>query len=374
MKLIRSKNKKKTNAIQKEVQNRNDDLPVSVQKKNSGIDLESKSWKMLIVDDEPDVHEITRIALKGFSFDGKKLELISAYSAEQAKKILQEDSNFAAAMIDVVMETEEAGLDLVNFIREEIGLSHIRLIVRTGQPGKAPERYVIDNFDIDDFKEKTDLTTLKMYTMSRSSIKSYRDILIIEGHRAELEKKVKERTRELQKANLELIEISLTDVLTNLPNRRHAMQQLKKYWDESTQSGDAISLMMIDADHFKAVNDTYGHDAGDIVLCLVARELQSSVRTDDLVCRLGGDEFLVICPKTDDSGVLNIAEIVRKNISQLKVETGDGYWNGSVSIGIATRQHAMESYESLIKAADKGVYAAKRAGKNCVRTGVDPMR
>ncbi len=182
---------------------------------------------MLIVDDEPDVHEITRIALKGFRFDGKILELISAYSAEQAKEILHSDPSFSAALIDVVMETEEAGLDLVRFIREEMGLSHIRLIVRTGQPGKAPERYVIDHFDIDDYKEKTDLTTLKMYTMSRSSIKSYRDILTIEANRTELEKKVKERTQELHRANQELIEISLTDVLTGLPNRRHATQQLK---------------------------------------------------------------------------------------------------------------------------------------------------
>jgi len=201
MKLIRSKNKKK--GVDKKKHTRNGPS-VSISKKNLAGALESKNWKMLIVDDEPDVHEITRIALKGFTFDGKKLELVSAYSAEEAKKILQDDNDFAAAVIDVVMETEEAGLDLVRFIREEMRLSHIRLIVRTGQPGKAPEQFVIDNFDIDDYKEKTDLSALKMHTMVRSSIKSYRDILTIEKNRAELDQKVKERTQDLNKANEEL--------------------------------------------------------------------------------------------------------------------------------------------------------------------------
>jgi CheY-like chemotaxis protein len=209
MKLIRSKIKNKlSNDIKKEMKiaphSRSHDLSDSTKILNSPLDLDGTNWKVLIVDDEPDVHEITRIALKKFIYDGKGLELISAYSAEQAREILQNDQNFAAAMIDVVMETEEAGLDLVRFIREEMELSHIRLIIRTGQPGKAPEQFVIDNFDIDDYKEKTDLTTLKMHTMFRSSIKSYRDILTIERSRAELDQKVKERTQKLDEANKKL--------------------------------------------------------------------------------------------------------------------------------------------------------------------------
>ena len=156
------------------------------------------------MDDEPDIHEVTRIGLKKFAFDGKPVELTSAYSGQEAKRILQKDSDFAAAMIDVVMETEEAGLDLVRFIRETMGLSHIRLIIRTGQPGKAPERYVIESFDIDDYREKTELSALKMQTMFRNAIKSYRDIVTIEKNRRELDQKVKERTRELNESNQKL--------------------------------------------------------------------------------------------------------------------------------------------------------------------------
>lgn len=202
MRLIRSKNKLPKNIIKTPTEN--DNLRDSVKTDESNIDLNSDSWKVLLVDDEPDVHQVTKIALKKFTYDGKPIELTSAYSAEEAKKILQDDTDFAAALIDIVMETEEAGLDLVRFIREGMGLSHIRLIIRTGQPGKAPEQFVIDNFDIDDYKEKTDLSALKMHTMFRSSIKSYRDILTIEKNRVELDRKVKERTQDLNKANEEL--------------------------------------------------------------------------------------------------------------------------------------------------------------------------
>lgn len=118
----------------------------------------------------------------------------------------------------------------------------------------------------------------------------------------------------------------MTDALTGLPNRRHALQQLKTLWEESTRSASPLSVMMIDADHFKEVNDTCGHDAGDLVLGELARTLQHAVRTDDLVSRLGGDEFLIICPDTDSSGGRQIAETVRKKFLTCvcQPETGVG--------------------------------------------------
>ncbi len=183
-----------------------------------------------------------------------------------------------------------------------------------------------------------------------------------------LEAKVAARTRELSEANLQLEELSLTDVLTGLPNRRHAMRRLSTLWDEALQNNSPLVCMMIDADHFKEVNDTYGHDAGDAVLIALARSLQHSLRNDDVVCRLGGDEFLIICPNTDKEGGLHIAELTRKTISELRVSTGGEPWHGSISVGVASRLHDMGSFEELIKLADKGVYAAKESGKNCVKT------
>ena len=214
MKLKRSLKIERTSDKLKKEEKKDPDtveLTNSIHKQSLAVDFDINVWRALLIDDEPDVHEITRIALKGFTFDGKKLELVSAYSAEQAREILKHDQNFSTAIIDVVMETEEAGLDLVRFIREEMGLAHIRLVVRTGQPGKAPEQQVIKNFDIDDYREKTDLTSSKMYTMFRSSIKSYCDILTIERSRIELDKRVKERTKELHKAN-EKLEVTISDL------------------------------------------------------------------------------------------------------------------------------------------------------------------
>lgn len=90
----------------------------------------------------------------------------------------------------------------------------------------------------------------------------------------------------------------MTDVLTELPNRRHALRQLHRLWKEIEQSGDHLSGMVLDADGFKTINETFGHDSVDIVLKSLARELQHSVRNDDIVCRMGGDESLIICPHT----------------------------------------------------------------------------
>ena len=183
-----------------------------------------------------------------------------------------------------------------------------------------------------------------------------------------LEGKVAKRTKELSEANYKLEELSLTDGLTGLPNRRHAMRCLSTLWEESIQSGLPLVCIMIDADHFKEVNDTYGHDVGDTVLKELAKTLLHSFRSDDTVCRLGGDEFFAICPNTNKEGGMHIAELARKAVSELRVPTGDNkHWHGSISLGFASRTSYLKSYEALIKAADNGVYVAKQDGKNCVR-------
>ncbi len=184
-----------------------------------------------------------------------------------------------------------------------------------------------------------------------------------------LEAKVAERTEALSDANDRLRTMANTDVLTGLPNRRHVLHDFDDLWKESARSHKLISCIMIDADHFKEMNDSYGHDAGDQVLRALAKALQHAVRTDDVVSRLGGDEFFVLCPNTDKEGGLILAEHLRKTVSELRVATeGGGCWHGSISVGLAVQAPEMESYEDLLKAADASVYAAKRAGKNCVRT------
>jgi diguanylate cyclase (GGDEF)-like protein/hemerythrin-like metal-binding protein len=185
-----------------------------------------------------------------------------------------------------------------------------------------------------------------------------------------LEARVAERTRALSEANQRLEEIALTDVLTGLPNRRHALSWLAKSWSESLRDDVPLACMMLDADGFKQINDQYGHEAGDEVLRQLSSELRYVLRTDDVIARLGGDEFLVICPGTPLVGALQAAELLRQEIERLRVSVGGGgLWSGSISIGVAERTVDMQSPEDLIRAADAAVYVAKRNGRNRVESG-----
>ncbi len=183
-----------------------------------------------------------------------------------------------------------------------------------------------------------------------------------------LEKKVEERTESLSEANRMLEELAMTDILTGLPNRRHAMARLSQIWNASIQENSQISCMMVDADGFKQINDNYGHDAGDMVLRELSKTLRNSVRTDDIVCRLGGDEFLIISPNTNLEGAMIAAEKTREQVAALRVSVNGGQWLGSISVGVAVKNNDMTHFEDLIKVADDGVYIAKRDGRNCVRT------
>lgn len=143
----------------------------------------AERWNVLVVDDDPDIIELTRVSLKSFRFEGRGLRLICAASGAEARERLTQERDLAVALIDVVMETDDAGLRLVEHIRNVRGDHFIRLIIRTGQPGSAPELEVINNYDIDDYKDKTELTAKKLYTTLRSALKSYRDLMVIERNR-----------------------------------------------------------------------------------------------------------------------------------------------------------------------------------------------
>lgn len=144
-------------------------------------------WKVLLIDDEPGIHEVTQMSLANFEFAGRSLAFLNAYSAQQAKEILQDHDDIAVALVDVVMETEHAGLELIKYIREELKNEFIRLILRTGQPGQAPERRVIREYDINDYKEKTELTSQKLFSTMYTSLRSYRDLIALNNNRRGLE-------------------------------------------------------------------------------------------------------------------------------------------------------------------------------------------
>lgn len=153
--------------------------------------IEQDPWIVLIVDDEKQIHQVTKMVLQDFEFDGRKLEFHCAYSAAEAKQLLIEQPNASLVLLDVVMEHDDAGLQIVKYIRKELNNQAIRIILRTGQPGQAPERTVIMDYDINDYKEKTELTTQKLFTTVVTALRSYRDIKTIEKSRNGLEEIIK---------------------------------------------------------------------------------------------------------------------------------------------------------------------------------------
>ncbi len=146
-----------------------------------------KQVNVMIVDDESEVHSVTHMVLSDYSFEGAHVNFIDAYSAEEARVQLSENEDIALILLDVVMEFDDSGLELVKYIRETLKNSTVRIILRTGQPGQAPEQSVIFDYDINDYKSKTELTSQKLVTVVTASLRNYRDLQIIQRDRLQIE-------------------------------------------------------------------------------------------------------------------------------------------------------------------------------------------
>jgi len=140
-------------------------------------------WKVLLVDDEPDIHDITKLTLSRFRLDGRGLSFVHAYSGEEAKQVLAREKDIALVFLDVVMEREDSGLEVARWMRQDLDNQFTRIVLRTGQPGQAPEERVIVDYDINDYKEKTELDRTKLFTTTFAALRAYRDIMKVEDAR-----------------------------------------------------------------------------------------------------------------------------------------------------------------------------------------------
>lgn len=147
-----------------------------------------RPWKILIADDEDEIHAITCLVFDNFQFEGRPLTFLSAYSGAESKRLLQAHPDIALVLLDVVMEEETSGLEVARFIREDQGYQFMRIVLRTGQPGQAPEAEVVIKYDINDYKEKTELTIPKLFTTVLGSLRAYRDLMTIDQSRQGLER------------------------------------------------------------------------------------------------------------------------------------------------------------------------------------------
>lgn len=192
-------------------------------------------WTILVVDDDDQVHDMTRVVLRDLEFEGRPFKCITAKSAGEAAAILDLSPDIPVMLLDVVMETPDAGLRLVRHIRDELDNRAIRIILRTGQPGDAPERDVVLAYDINDYKSKAELTAQRMFTAVVGAIRAWRDITTIGGLNRELaalnaslEQRVVERTRQLEDSTAAL-DRSKQRAETALARETEAKTQLRQF-------------------------------------------------------------------------------------------------------------------------------------------------
>jgi len=177
---------------------------------------------------------------------------------------------------------------------------------------------------------------------------------------------IEQKQAELLSMNATLIELSETDKLTGLKNRRYFQEKLEEQLSNNEKSASPFSLFILDIDHFKKVNDTFGHQVGDEVLAQLAQLLKNQARSLDIVARYGGEEFVVILPETDQNEAKAIAEQLRQAVEQAKWQTG----RITVSVGIATAIKT-DNETTILQRADKALYASKENGRNQITHSID---
>ena len=238
----------------------------------------AQPWKIIIADDDDAVHSVSRLVLSDFSFEGRGMQFISAHSGEEARLLVAEHPDCAVLLLDVVMETEDAGLEVVRYIRETLRNYFLRIVLRTGQPGHAPERQVILNYDINDYKEKTELTAQRLVTTVVAALRAYRDIQTIEASRRGLEHIIHATRSLFEKQSLQQFSAGVLQQLTALLNLGADSMVLQcagftARRDEERSDDDFIILAGTGQ-----YEQTDGRRLRDVVAQPIARKLMQAVK------------------------------------------------------------------------------------------------
>lgn len=283
-------------------------------------------WNILIIDDEEEVHKVSKLVLSKIRFDRRPLHFLHAYSAQEARSILADNPDIALALVDVVMENDRAGLDLVDWIRRELDNPRIRLVLRTGQPGQAPEHQVIEDYDINDYKDKTELTDIKMKTLVYAALRSYRDIITIERSRRGLERVITATSTIYQNFSMESFASAVLEQISNLLYIEHdsiyasAVRAMAASHGKNTDHYEIIATTgniaeLMEKSHSKAIPPEI-KDGFDQVL--TARK---SMNIDNaffgyFVTKNGNEHLLYVCPGNNLSDLeLHLLEIYSNNVA-----------------------------------------------------------
>ena len=336
--------------------------PLEASSTGNPADVSSASkpgTRVLVVDDEPSARHLISLHLRRAGF-----EVIQAVDGESGLRAVISDA--PEIVITDWLMPGMSGLELCKALRKsEIGKKLYLLLVTA----REEEDSIVEGFEAgaNDYLTKPFNPRILL-----ARVRAGRRMVELQ-HQVELDKRVdKKRVADMAKLARELRNAATRDVLTGLPNRRSAMTQLQEFWIAAERYGRPLSVAMIDIDHFKQVNDQHGHQVGDAVLRNVANVLRAKTRRSDVVCRIGGEEFLLISVNGDLTGTRVGAERLRASVEATTITCPGFEGQITVSLGVAERTPTMKSIDDLLLAADRAVYMAKEQGRNRVCLSVPP--
>jgi adenylate cyclase len=293
-------------------------------------------WKLLIVDDEAEIHEITKLALSDFVFEGKSLGFLSAYSASEAKSLIAANPDTALILLDVVMESDNAGLEFVKELRDEIDNKLVRVVLRTGQPGQVPEDVVILNYDINDYKTKTELTTKKLFTCVVAALRSFRSLETLEASKQELEKIAAASARFVPREFLSILnKKSIVEATLG-----EAVQAEMTILFADIRSFTSISEQLSPQENFDFIND-YLSRVGPIVR-----------QYNGFIDKYIGDAVMALFPDSPADALkaaiamqqqVNQWNFQRQKENRVPISIGIGLHKGSLMLGTIGESERMES-------------------------------
>lgn len=255
---------------------------------------------------------------------------------------------------------EKDGIGLCRALRQSPLGRSIYFVLVSARDG---EDDIVHAFDagVDDYVTKPFRSRLL-----QARVQAGRRVIALQEELKKEKKAQRAQTAELALMARKLERTALTDALTELPNRRYGLQRLGDEWELWVRKGRVLSIIALDIDHFKRINDTYGHDTGDAVLKETAAAMQRTTRRTDVIARMGGEEFLLICPDSRLADAKLAAERFRRTIEENRIRYGNFDGNVTVSLGVAEVTDAVPHMDGLLKKADEAVYHAKTNGRNRV--------
>ncbi|MGE3313794.1 MAG: diguanylate cyclase [Planctomycetaceae bacterium] len=315
-----------------------------------------KGLRILVADDDP---VTLRVLTKLLSSSGH--DVCATSNGRDALRVALE-TNPQLVITDWMMP-ETSGVELCRSLRSTRFGRQVYIIVLTSQ---SDESHLVEAFEAgaDDFVVKP-FQAKPLFARIRAGLR----VIKLQEELARDKERIDKMTAELAIANRRLELDALTDVLTGLPNRRYLVERLSHDWAMARRSGQPLTCMVLDIDHFKRINDTFGHDVGDRVLERVAEILKTCIRGTDVVCRYGGEEFVVVGADSDLESSMKCAERLRHAVETEATAAFPQLERPiTVSIGVALRNESTRTPEMLLKAADEALYMAKQSGRNRVCT------